>query len=144
MKHHGTWIDLRAAERRLAEIDRELEHIASERALIGLVLGRTALLPANRGDAEQLAGEPFAALSRKRRAPLADLVVEALRLAPPRGLTVAEIIRRISAKHPDRVSDPRLSASISSAIGKARSTKNPRIKILKRGRKGEASRYAAI
>jgi hypothetical protein len=140
MKNAGTWFDRLAAERRLVEIERQLERIREERSLIELVLGRRSAPPANQGDAEALAQ----AARAKRHVPLADLVVEALRAAPSEGLTVGEIIRHIAAKHPDRASDPRLSATVSSAIGKARSTKNPRIKILKRGRKGEASRYAAI
>jgi hypothetical protein len=136
----SSWIDRRAAERRLTEIDRELKRIAGEKALIELVLGRRSPPSANPGDAEHR----FAEAQSKRRVPLADLVVEALRSAPPEGRTVGEIIRTMAARHPDRASDPRLSATVSSAIGKARSTKNPRIKILKRGRKGEASRYAAM
>jgi hypothetical protein len=140
MKTFRNWLDQAAAERRLTEIEREMARIVSERSLIELVLGRTAGAPANHTDAEARLPDR----NPGRRVPLADLIVEALRPAPPQGCTVGEIIRYIAAKHPDRASDPRLSATISSAIGKARSTKNPRIKILKRGRKGEASRYAAI
>ena len=147
MKQSGSWIDLPVAERRLAEIDRELERVTSEKALIELVLGKAGVatvMAANPSDSEHQVATLRAFPMPKRHVPLADLVVEALRLAPPEGRTVGEILRHIVAHHPERASDLRLSATVSSAIAKARATKNPRIQIVKRGHKGEASRYAAI
>jgi hypothetical protein len=151
MPNTPSWIDLSAARRRLSEINGELDRLGNERRLIEMVLGerkgegklpREEPIENERPDT----GGPIAKVVKggKLQIPIADLVVEALRQSPPQGSTVAEIMRHIALRHADRVADPRASATVSSAIGKARATKNPRIKILKRGGKGEPSRYAAI
>jgi hypothetical protein len=150
MANTSSWIDLSAARRRLVEIDEELVDIRNERRLIELVLGQASLSTAPRPPGRMPPGpvnvQPAARIVKGVRfhIPMADLVVKALRHAPPTGSTIAEIMRHIAVKHPDRVTDPRISATISSAIAKARTTRNPRIKILKRGSKGEPSRYAAL
>ena len=153
MPNTPSWIDLSAARRRLSEIDGELNRLVNERRLIELVIGQRngegdEKAPQERSIEDVPLGmsRPIAKVVKggKLQIPIADLVVEALRHAPPQGSTVAEIMRHIALRHADRVADPRASATVSSAIGKARATKNPRIKILKRGGKGEPSRYAAI
>jgi hypothetical protein len=148
-----TWIDLSAARSRLAQIDRELVDIEKERSLIEAVLGNGEERP-RRGrppgrppkhavpqPGPRRRGRPSKSEGPGASTPFIKLVLEALRRGPASGSTVAEIIGRIGSQHPDRVKASNISAFVSSAIGHARKTENPRIKVLKQGGPGVPSRY---
>jgi hypothetical protein len=74
---------------------------------------------------------------------LVDLIAEALRFAPPAGLTVADIVHHVARRHPDRASAPSANLLVSAAAAQASRAKKPRIRIVQQGDKSGPVRYGA-
>ena len=147
------WIDLPAARRRFAQLELETRKLEAERTLIQTILhSATDQAPpplprpkaARGGRSAVRASPPRASPVRSSRVSLVDLIADALRFAPSAGLTVADIVRHIARKHPERASAPSAALLVSAAAAQASRAKKPRIKVIQQGGKAGPVRYGAV
>jgi hypothetical protein len=140
------WFNAPAARSRLSQIDRELERLRSERALLVQVLGQiTGPLAAPSLSAVSSA-EPIPPVRRGRRprngrTSMLDLLAQIISAGPStRGWTVGELRDELVKADPARASAPNASALISSALVQALRAKTPRF-VGSKGGRGHAREY---
>jgi hypothetical protein len=151
------WINLAAAQRRLAQIDVETRKLEAERALIQTILETTTNETRPSSPPPQIVreGRSLVRASTVRVSParassarsvglsLVDLIAEALRFAPPAGLTVVDIVRHVARRHPERPSAPSANLLVSAAAAQACRAKKPRIRIVQQSGRDGPVRYGA-
>jgi hypothetical protein len=140
----GRWFNAPAARSRLSQIERELEWLRSERALLVQVLRQiTGLAAAPAGGA---GASKTPALSRRgrlshRRPSMLDLLARIIANGPAsKGWAVGELRDQLLKVDPVRASAANASALISSALVQALRAKTPRFVGTKGGR-GHAREY---
>ena len=132
----GQWFNAPAAHSRLNEIDRELERLRGERALLVQVLGQIRAAGTRGGRGFQ--GPPG---GREKRPSMLDLLARIIRAGPAgKGWTVGELRDELIKVDPGRASAANASALISSALVQALRAKTPRF-VGTEGGRGHAREY---
>jgi hypothetical protein len=138
----GQWFNAPAARSRLSQIDRELDQLRSERALLTQILGQ--ITGSRAGGADPMASlVPAARRGRPRngRPSMLDLLARVISGGPAnKGWTVGELRDQLLKIDPARASAANASALISSALVQALRAKSPRFTGSKGGR-GHARQY---
>lgn len=145
-KNRGSqWFNAAAARLRLSQLDRELEQLRMERALLVQVLGQgRAVSPAHAllaaGAAPHRTGRA-GRRTRDGRPSVLDLLERIISQGPPnKGWTVGELRDQLKTIEPSRANAVNASALISSALVQALRAKKARF-IGSKGGRGHAREY---
>jgi predicted NBD/HSP70 family sugar kinase len=144
-----SWFNPTAAHGRLQELDRIVEGLQAERALLQQILGRAvqAIATGARTTVSKLQRATVVVGGRRGRRrgrgggpSLLDIIEKVMQGQPSRRWTVGELRDEMLKVAPDRASAANASALISSALVQALRAKKPRFSGSKGGR-GHARKY---